>query len=410
MIIYTFLLPATPLERGCDSDLATGRGTITAVISLNPVPMESIASSLSQVLMPLADTLGLPVVVPTLVALLTLGLVGHALIAFAVGRLHTAAARSDTPWDNVLADAVLRPSEWAMWLAITYLSLGLFEGADQLRMLLRQAADTALILLLAWTAQRALAGVESELLSDRRGPRRSDDKATIRATVRLARVALWIVVALMILQSLGVSVSGLLAFGGIGGIAVGFAARDLLANFLGGLSIFLDRPFTVGDWIRSPDREIEGTVEDIGWRMTRIRTFDQRPLYVPNSIFASVALENPSRMNNRRIYETIGIRYDDAASMAAIVSAVRTMLEEHEAIDLERTLIVNLVNFGPSSLDFFIYAFTKTTDWVTYHQIKQDVLLKILDIVAAHQAEVAFPTRTVLLGGTSAEEGAVEAS
>ena len=407
MIIYTFLLPATPLERGCDSDLATGRGTITAVISLNPVPMESIASSLSQVLMPLADTLGLPVVVPTLVALLTLGLVGHALIAFAVGRLHTAAARSDTPWDNVLADAVLRPSEWAMWLAITYLSLGLFEGADQLRMLLRQAADTALILLLAWTAQRALAGVESELLSDRRGPRRSDDKATIRATVRLARIALWIVVALMILQSLGVSVSGLLAFGGIGGIAVGFAARDLLANFLGGLSIFLDRPFTVGDWIRSPDREIEGTVEDIGWRMTRIRTFDQRPLYVPNSIFASVALENPSRMNNRRIYETIGIRYDDAASMAAIVSAVRTMLEEHEAIDLERTLIVNLVNFGPSSLDFFVYAFTKTTDWVTYHQIKQDVLLKILDIVAVHHAEVAFPTRTVLLGGTSAEEGAV---
>lgn len=410
MIIYTFLLPATPLERGCDSDLATGRGTITSVIPLNPVPMESIASSLSQVLMPLADALGLPVVVPTLVALLTLGLVGHALIAYAVGRLHTAAARSDTPWDNVLADAVLRPSEWAMWLAIIYLSLGLFEGADQLRMLLRQAADTALILLLAWTAQRALAGVESELLSDRRGPRRSDDKATIRATVRLARIALWIVVALMILQSLGVSVSGLLAFGGIGGIAVGFAARDLLANFLGGLSIFLDRPFTVGDWIRSPDREIEGTVEDIGWRMTRIRTFDQRPLYVPNSIFASVALENPSRMNNRRIYETIGIRYDDAASMAAIVSAVRTMLEEHEAIDLERTLIVNLVNFGPSSLDFFIYAFTKTTDWVTYHQIKQDVLLKILDIVAVHQAEVAFPTRTVLLGGTSAEEGAVEAS
>ena len=372
--------------------------------------MESIASSLSQALMPLADTLGLPVVVPTLVALLALGLIGHALIAYAVGRLHTAAARSDTPWDNVLADAVLRPSEWAMWLAIIYLSLGLFEGADQLRLLLRQAADTALILLLAWTAQRALAGVESELLSDRRGPRRSDDKATIRATVRLARIALWIVVSLMILQSLGVSVSGLLAFGGIGGIAVGFAARDLLANFLGGLSIFLDRPFTVGDWIRSPDREIEGTVEDIGWRMTRIRTFDQRPLYVPNSVFASVALENPSRMNNRRIYETIGIRYDDAASTAAIVSAVRTMLEEHEAIDLERTLIVNLVNFGPSSLDFFVYAFTKTTDWVTYHDIKQDVLLKILDIVAAHHAEVAFPTRTVLLGGTSAEEGAVEAS
>jgi MscS family membrane protein len=70
--------------------------------------------------------------------------------------------------------------------------------------------------------------------------------------------------------------------------------------------IYLDRPFAVGDWIRSPDRDIEGTVEDIGWRLTRIRTFDSRPLYVPNSAFTSIAVENPSRMEHRRIYETIG--------------------------------------------------------------------------------------------------------
>ncbi|MEK9543851.1 MAG: mechanosensitive ion channel domain-containing protein, partial [Luminiphilus sp.] len=153
---------------------------------------------------------------------------------------------------------------------------------------------------------------------------------------------------------------------------------------------------------RSPDREIEGTVEEIGWRMTRIRTFDQRPLYVPNSIFASVALENPSRMNNRRIYETLGIRYEDAACMAPIVADVKAMLESHEAIDLGRTLIVNFVSCGPSSLDFFVYTFTKTTDWVTFHAIKQDVLLQVLGIIESHGAEVAFPTRTVLLGGDPA--------
>jgi MscS family membrane protein len=261
----------------------------------------------------------------------------------------------------------------------------------------RQAADTALILLLAWIAQRALKGAEAELLSEHRGKRQSDDRATIRASLRLIRISVGIVVLLMVLQSLGVSVSGLLAFGGIGGIAVGFAARDLLANFLGGLSIYLDRPFTVGDWIRSPDREIEGTVEDIGWRMTRIRTFDQRPLYIPNSIFSSVAVENPSRMNNRRIYETIGIRYDDVAVMGRIVADVKAMLESHEAIDLSRTLMVNFVACGPSSLDFFIYAFTKTTDWATFHAIKQEVLLQVLSIISAQGAEVAFPTRTLLL-------------
>jgi len=364
--------------------------------------MDAPTQAMTNWLAPLADQLNLPVVVVILGFLLLVGLVGHFLITRLVKQLHRVAEHSKTRWDNVLADAIVRPSEWAMWLVIAYLSLGLLGGADQFRDLLRQAADTGLILFLGWVAQRALAGIETELLAEHRGKRQSDERATIRATVRLARISLWIILALMILQSLGVSVSGLLAFGGIGGIAVGFAARDLLANFLGGLSIYLDRPFTVGDWIRSPDREIEGTVEEIGWRMTRIRTFDQRPLYVPNSIFASVALENPSRMNNRRIYETLGIRYEDAACMAPIVADVKAMLESHEAIDLGRTLIVNFVSCGPSSLDFFIYTFTKTTDWVTFHAIKQDVLLQVLGIVESHGAEVAFPTRTVLLGGDPA--------
>ena len=359
--------------------------------------MDVSAQVLAQELAPFAAHLNLPVAALVLAMLLVLGLLGHLLITRLLGKLQRSAERSAMRWDNVLTDALLRPSKWAIWLLVVYLSLGLFEGADQLRTLVRQAADTALILLLAWIAQRALKGAEAELLSEHRGKRQSDDRATIRASLRLIRISVGIVVLLMVLQSLGVSVSGLLAFGGIGGIAVGFAARDLLANFLGGLSIYLDRPFTVGDWIRSPDREIEGTVEDIGWRMTRIRTFDQRPLYIPNSIFSSVAVENPSRMNNRRIYETIGIRYDDVAVMGRIVADVKAMLESHEAIDLSRTLMVNFVACGPSSLDFFIYAFTKTTDWATFHAIKQEVLLKVLSIISAQGAEVAFPTRTLLL-------------
>jgi len=365
--------------------------------------MDVSAQVLAEELAPFAAHLNLPVAALVLAMLLVLGLLGHLLITRLLGQLQRSADRSAMRWDNVLTDALMRPSKWAIWLLVVYLSLGLFEGADQLRTLVRQAADTALILLLAWIAQRALKGAEAELLSEHRGKRQSDDRATIRASLRLIRISVGIVVLLMVLQSLGVSVSGLLAFGGIGGIAVGFAARDLLANFLGGLSIYLDRPFTVGDWIRSPDREIEGTVEDIGWRMTRIRTFDQRPLYIPNSIFSSVAVENPSRMNNRRIYETIGIRYDDVAVMGRIVADVKAMLESHEAIDLSRTLMVNFVACGPSSLDFFIYAFTKTTDWATFHAIKQEVLLQVLSIISAQGAEVAFPTRTLLLDSEPAD-------
>ncbi|MCV6627683.1 MAG: mechanosensitive ion channel family protein, partial [Cellvibrionaceae bacterium] len=206
------------------------------------------------------------------------------------------------------------------------------------------------------------------------------DQTTVAAMGKLLRISVIITAALVALQTLGYSVSGVLAFGGIGGLAVGFAAKDLLANFFGGLMIYMDRPFKVGDWVRSPDKEIEGTVEDIGWRLTRIRTFDKRPLYVPNATFTQISLENPSRMLNRRIYETIGVRYDDADKVPALIEAVKEMLKNHEEIDQTQTLMVNFNAFAPSSLDFFIYTFTKTVNWAHYHEVKQDVLLKILDI------------------------------
>ena len=161
--------------------------------------------------------------------------------------------------------------------------------------------------------------------------------------------------------------------------------------------VHLDRPFRVGDWIRSPDRQIEGTVEEIGWRMTTIRTFDKRPLYVPNSVFTTVAVENPSRMFNRRIYETIGVRYADVDAMTRIVEDIRSMLESHSEIDQNQTLIVNFVSFSESSLDIMVYTFTKTTDWVDFHGIKQNVLLEIGRIIESHGASIAFPTRTLQL-------------
>ena len=169
----------------------------------------------------------------------------------------------------------------------------------------------------------------------------------------------------------------------------------MLANFFGGLTIYLDRPFVVGEWIRSPDKDIEGTVEYIGWRHTRVRAFNKNPIYVPNALFTNIVVENPTRMTNRRIKEIIGIRYDDLAQMAPIVADVRAMLQSHPEIDTGQTLIVNFNTFGPSSLDILIYTFTKTKEWVRYHEVKQDVLLKIADIIDRHGAEIAFPTRTL---------------
>ncbi|SIS76542.1 mechanosensitive ion channel family protein [Neptunomonas antarctica] len=313
---------------------------------------------------------------------------------------HTAAqlARTTNIWDDILLEAAQRPAVMLVWVLGGSWVADVIDGSTGTLLLdvIDPVRKVAVIVLLSWFLIRFISSAEKALI-DPQGINTTLDATTVSAIGKLLRLSLIITVSLVVLQTFGYSVSGVLAFGGIGGLAVGFAAKDLLANFFGGLMIYMDRPFKVGDWVRSPDKDIEGTVEDIGWRLTRIQTFDKRPLYVPNGVFASISVENPSRMTHRRIYETIGVRYCDVNTVQNIVNQVREMLINHPEIDHTQTLIVNLNKFAPSSLDFFVYTFTKTTNWIYFHQVKEDVLLKIMAIVENNGAEVAFPTSTVHL-------------
>ena len=317
-----------------------------------------------------------------------------------IDRLETQANKSLTVWDDALIEACRKPVIWLIWiLGVNFAASIAAQKMDSpVQALIDPINRLALIFLATIFITSFIKRAERNLLHPDYMAK-PIDATTVRAVGKLLRAAVIITASLVAMQLFGYSISGLLAFGGIGGIAVGFAAKDLLANFFGGLMIYLDRPFSVGDWVRSPDKEIEGTVEDIGWRLTRIRTFDQRPLYIPNSVFASISVENPSRMTNRRIYETVGIRYADIGCMEGIVDQVTTMLCEHPEIDTEQIMIVNFNAFSASSLDFIIYTFTKTTEWVKFHHIKQDVLLKVAQIIEANQAEIAFPTSTLHIDG-----------
>lgn len=330
-------------------------------------------------------------------AIVATTLVVRLLAKLVFDRLAKQLERTHNLYDDGVLDAARKPIAWAIYtFGILFAAEVAGEDSDsELFVYIDPIRDVAAIVLLAWFAVRFVSFVERHI-GDAAYHRAAMDKATAAAISKLLRASVLITAILMALQTLGVPITGVLAFGGVGGLAVGFAARDLLANFFGALMIFLDRPFAEGDWVRSPDREIEGTVEQIGWRMTRIRTFDQRPLYVPNAVFSSLTVENPSRMHNRRIYEIVGVRYDDVGVVERIVDDIRTMLERHPDMETEtRTLIVNLLSFAPSSLDIMVYTFTKTTDWVRFHGIKEDVMLKIADIIAGHGADFAFPTQTV---------------
>lgn len=302
-----------------------------------------------------------------------------------------------TIWDEMLLTSFYKPLEYFIWtlgltviadiFAIAERQKMIFSFIDPLRRLL-------VVFLFAWGLVRFVNEIEKYYLA---GHHKKIDQTTTYALGRIGKAIIIVLGVLVGLQSVGIGISGILAFGGISGAAVAFSAKDLLANFFGGVTIYLDRPFAIGDWISSPDRDIEGTVEYIGWRLCRIRTFDKRPLYVPNAIFTTISIENPSRMTHRRINTTIGLRYEDADKMSGILQAIEQMLRAHPEIDTQQTLLVNFVKFGASALEFNVYCFTKTTEWAKFQNVQQEIFLKILAIIAEHGAESPLPSSNIYM-------------
>ncbi len=334
-----------------------------------------------------------------LIAFATLALHLIAKLFFAQGE--KLANKTSSLWDDAVINAVKAPLVALIWLlGMVFILLQVDAHYDfGLTASLHIAKKIAVVICFGWFLTRAIHHFAGNLSVMQADDRLNLDATTLDALTKLARLVVMVFAVLIIVQTLGFSISALLTAGGIGGIAIGFAAKDLLANFFGGLTIYLDRPFSVGDWIRSPDKDIEGTVEYISWRHTRIRAFNKNPIYVPNALFTQIVVENPSRMTNRRIKTTIGIRYDDMQKMRKVVDGIRTMLTEHPDIDHKQTLIVNFNNFSESSVDIMIYTFTKTVNWVQFHKVKEDVYLMIADIVSDNGAEMAFPTQTLHLNG-----------
>ncbi len=314
----------------------------------------------------------------------------------------TISKRTNTIYDELLLHSIKSPASFLIITGYFLLVLEIFsiESSITLPYNLANAVYILIVLTISWSFIRGLnfyiaSKPYVKTLST------EDDAALISETyeivIRILKIIVIIITALLIMQELGLSISGLLAFGGVGGLIVGLAAKDLLSNFFGGMMIFFDRPFRVGEFIKSPDRNIEGIVEKIGWRLTVVRTFSKNVLYIPNTAFSSIIVENATRMSNRRINETIGIRYDDLDKMTIIIEEINKLLEKNKKIDQSLKPKVYFKSFSASSCDFFVYAFTHTKDWDEFLSIKQDVLLEIAKIISKNNAEIAYPTTTVIL-------------
>jgi len=277
--------------------------------------------------------------------------------------------------------------------------------------IVEKALASALLGTVTWMSKRIADGTRDSIKRKRaRHDGGYDDFSALEALHVAALTGIYAVAGLLFLSILGVSpaaLAGLGVAGGFGAYALTMANQILISNIFAGLVLYFDRPFGPGDWIITQDGAIEGTVVRIGLRLTVITGFDQRPIYVPNSIFNSTATVNASRMANRRIKQFIGVRYEDLPRLEGIMRDIRTYLQGNDEIDQNRVTLVNLVNgntmmgsttegcFGSSSINLQIYTFTKVTNWVRFQAIQDEVMLRIGNIILEHGAEMAFPTTTV---------------
>ena len=310
--------------------------------------------------------------------------------------------KTNTVYDELILFSIKTPSTYLIIFGYIFVITDYFNKNEVLNLSfsLSSAVFSLIVIIISWSLLRGL-NYYLQLKPFTKNLSSEDDITLITETyeivVRILKILVVVITALIIMQEMGLSISGLLAFGGVGGLIVGLAAKDLLSNFFGGMMIFFDRPFRVGEFIKSPDRNIEGIVEKIGWRLTVVRTFSKNVLYIPNTAFSSIIVENATRMSNRRINETIGIRYDDLNKITDIIQDVNNILESNPDIDQTQKAKVYFKSFSASSCDFFIYAFTKTKDWEEFLRIKQDVLLKVAEIIEQHNAEIAYPTTTIFI-------------
>ncbi len=316
-------------------------------------------------------------------------LIMHVALKFILLKISNHADKTKNQWDNHLIKAISPALKILIWFGWIYFSIRAFKQDITPLGKIIEYLDIVPIFIITWGIVRIVSGLEAYMLE--RGTKVDYD--SIKLIARLSKILIVMMIVLGIAQYLGFSISSLLTFGGVGGIVIGFAAKDMLSNIFGGLMIQMDKPFSTGDWIRST--KFEGVVEKIGWRMTRIRTFNKNPVYIPNSIFSTLPIETPSRMTNRRIKEIIGIRYDDIEQLPGIIEEIELLLKSHQDVDHTQPLRVYFNHFNASSLDFTIDTFTTSTDKNTYQKIKAQILLDIAKIIDKHNAQIAYPTQTL---------------
>lgn len=335
----------------------------------------------------------------TLGKALGLTIIGYILkkvVQVTVDKLLIRLQKSSYQFDHELLGAVHKPLQW--WPVVIFLYMALLtldlpseplnfpEGIESL-------FRTVTIMLSMWMMLKLFDVLCLYLATAAKSTHTKLDDQLVPIMRRSGRVFIFMIGVLLVMQNLGYSVGSLIASLGLGGAALALASKDTLGNVFGSIVIFFDRPFQVGDWVEMPG--VEGTVEDIGLRTTRIRTFANSLITVPNAQFTTTSINNWSRMKKRRIKTVIGVTYGTTTEeMTQALEAIRNIIREDENLHHD-FFLVNFVGFGASSLEILVYCFTVSTVWAEHLRVQEEFFLKIMQALEALNLSFAFPTRTI---------------
>ncbi len=308
------------------------------------------------------------------------------------------AKRTKTTLDDTLLEAAEKPLGWLILLLGIWASIVVIDPpADVLPLvnIVEHIGRVISIVLIGWFLWRLIDGFTVYAMSQAEKTDSSLDDQLVPFISKTLKIFLIVTGVLVVAQNMGYSVSGLIASLGIGGIAVAMAAKDTIANLFGSVMLLIDRPFMVGDWIKTS--EFEGVVEEIGFRSTRVRTFARTLVNVPNSILANMVIDNIDARSKRRIKMRIGITYATSThKMQLAIEGIEKILREHPGVDQEYSL-VKFDNFDDSALSIFLYYFSASKVWADYLQVRQEVNLQIMALLESLELEFAFPSRTLYI-------------
>ncbi len=333
------------------------------------------------------------------IGLFVLILVGLTLDKIVAGFLYSTLQRFFRHYKVEMAERIirngLRPVGLLVMALVWMLGLRYLALPDQLYAILLIATKLVAVAAALWAAYR-ITDVVTEFLLKRAGETESKlDDVLVPMFRRAIKVFLAVIGIVFLADSLDINITAFLAGLGLGGLALALAAKDTVENLFGSLTVLIDRPFNIGDWVKIDNQE--GTVTEVGFRSTRIRTFYDSEITVPNATLINTAVDNMGARRYRRWSTKLGVQYDTSPErIEAFCEGIREIIRQHPYTRKDY-FHVYVNEFNASSLDILLYVFWEAPDWTVELQERHRLFLDILRLAHRLGVEFAFPTRTVHL-------------